>query len=249
METLHRHIGFQVDGVILMRNKGFGLLEVLISLLVISVGVMGIIGLQKHMRKKSAEAEEHMIAARLAQESFEKIRVFDESNFSTVVVSGVVSQAYNGTTFTVTKSSPTDITIVPSSGIATGKQLKKLTIDVSWNSLDSGDSRNITLTSDLSPVTTFKSDEFFDSINGGGSGTGVPLKLEQDPSNPLHTPPSYVENAPYYQGDQMQFGGDKYVCKVMSQCRNHNTWGPKPGNDTNFELTWAKCTGGVCPAT
>ncbi|WP_434340276.1 type IV pilus modification PilV family protein [Motilimonas cestriensis] len=231
-----------------MRNKGFGLLEVLISLLIISVGVAGIIGLQKHMRKKSALAEEHLIAARIAQESFEGIRTFDKTNFTAVVSAGVVTKAYNHTNFTLTRTAPTSIPLVTSGGITTDNQLKKMTVNVAWNSLD-GVSKVVSFSSAVSPVATFKSNDFF---GGGGSGstTGPNIIPAQDPTDSAHRPPVYVENYEYFTGDQMLYPdatGDKYMCTVGSRCRDHDTFEPRADNTTNAGTAWVKCTAGTCP--
>ncbi len=231
-----------------MRNKGFGLLEVLISLLVISVGVAGIVGLQKQMRKKSAEAEEHLIAARLVQQEFEKKRIYDKNNFSSIVVSGASSTTKNGISFNITTSNPVSVAIPTSSGISTDNQLQKLIVDVKWSSLNQAESKAVEFKAELSPLTTFKSNELFNKLGGSSS---LPLKVSQDPSNPLHKPPTYVPGATYYAGDQMMYpdqDGKKYVCTEKSRCRDHATYEPREGNEATADTAWSECPAGVCPS-
>lgn len=234
-----------------LKQKGFGLIEVLISLLVISVGVAGIIGLQNYMRKTSAEAEEYLISARLAQQSLDDARGFTDGNFSTIVSGGLLnylssasSHTVNGVTFTRTVNA-TDVAVDAAGGLGDKTQLKQLKVEFKWSSLD-GVSRAQSLEMPISPVSLFEADSYYaigktgagvgGGVGGGGGSANPPLDL--DPSKAAHMPPAYVADYEYSNEDQVTIAGIKYSCFNAAWCSDDATYGP---GKTFFSAAWSIC--------
>lgn len=70
------------------RNKGFGLIEILVSLLVLAVGLLGLASLQTTGLTQNSEARHRSQAILLADDMFERIRANRENIASYVVTAG-----------------------------------------------------------------------------------------------------------------------------------------------------------------
>ncbi|MCE2594692.1 prepilin-type N-terminal cleavage/methylation domain-containing protein [Motilimonas cestriensis] len=239
--------------MIFRKHYGFGLLEVLISLLVISVGVAGIVGLQKHMRQKSAEAEEYLISARMAQQSLEDAKGFTKTSFATVVSAGTLnflSGASNsqasiaGISFKRTVD-VTDVALVTSGGLTTETQLKQMEIKYDWKTLN-GASKAQSLIMPISPVSPFETDRYFSisktgvGLTPGGTVVSSAPATEMDPYNKDHIPPTYAPNYTYSANDQVIISGVKYSCVSAAWCRDDTTYGPSAAVG-NFQTAWNIC--------
>ncbi|WP_158587095.1 type IV pilus modification PilV family protein [Motilimonas pumila] len=245
------------------KNQGIGLIEVLVSLLVISVGVAGIISLQKHMRKKSAEAEEYLNAITLAQETFDDLRSFKDTNYASVVAAGNGNNISSleshtlsdGITYSRTIVTPTDLALVSSGGITSDNQLKSVDVKLTWSSL-SGETKNLTYTGHISPISQFAADKVYEENNGGsGGGTYPTIDPAMDPYDASHQPPLYVANYPYFATDQVSWDLDgdgvneKYICASSAiNCSDDASWGPDSGNFpyTASDDGWKECPAGDC---
>lgn len=235
------------------KSKGFGLLEVLISLLVISVGVAGIVGLQNYMRKTSAEAEEHLIAARLAQQALDDVNVFTDTTFSSVVASGalnILSGATSASAAGITFSryvTVSDVAVDAAGGLNSDTQMKQVKVELKWNSLD-GASKAQSLKMPVSPISKFETDQYFmlgkngTAVGGGGAGgASAAIPIAKDPTHPDHVPPAYEANARYNDNDQVTIGGVKYSCAVSSRCRSDSVYGPNVADKSHFRSAWNIC--------
>ncbi|MFO6423094.1 hypothetical protein [Motilimonas sp. KMU-193] len=242
-------------------QAGIGLIEILIALLVVSVGVSGIVSLQKHMRVKSAEAEEHLVALRVGQETFDDLRSFGIGSFSSVSSATATSLNYlpqsTSASFTTFQRQvvPSVITSSPNQGITAVNKLYELKVNVNWTGLH-GDSESIELKSAISPVSAFTSDNLYVQ-NNPGSGTENPLDDSVNPLSPSFVPPAYepydssapAKNNFYAKGDLVKHDGVTYKCKAGSKCRDHANHGL--GNTDIADPSWIAdawevCTPGSC---
>ncbi|EKE19523.1 MAG: hypothetical protein ACD_8C00144G0006 [uncultured bacterium] len=86
-------------------QKGFSLVEVLVSLMVLSIGLLGVSALMVGNIKSAANAKDQVIASALAQEGVELIRnfKFNNSNFVTEVdaLDGRDYMIYPGQDYTI----------------------------------------------------------------------------------------------------------------------------------------------------
>lgn len=162
------------------RTKGFGLLEILITLVVLGVGVAGLVSVGKIVLQTSQGTRDYETAIRLAQSRLDKLRQFNDSagyllivsgSASTVIVSQAVSQAY-AETWVVTDqymgaSSAWQTT--PPANYALGYPGRKIVnVTVGWTD-SSSVSRAVALTGNISPTLSLSSSEM-----GGGLGKSYP---------------------------------------------------------------------------
>lgn len=195
------------------KQTGLGLIEILVSILVIAVGVAGIVKLQQHIQHKSALNAEYLTATRVAQQKFETLRQFNSTNFSEVVVSGASNISRGGNNLSVTTNPPNLVTIATGSGLTSSNQLRKVTIDVDWTSLGNV-AKDLSHSAFISPVSMFSSDGFLDPEAGRSSASGPALNDRQNASSNAHIPPVYDVNENYYPGDLMLYDGKIYSCKT-----------------------------------
>lgn len=98
--------------------RGFSLFEVLITVVVVSIGLLGLAGLQFAGLRASNQAQDHTIATHLAQDAIERIRANRAAG----------SGAYN-TTITPT-STPTNQNCSPTAATAcTSQQIVQYDLD------------------------------------------------------------------------------------------------------------------------
>jgi Tfp pilus assembly protein PilV len=114
-------------------QRGIGLIEALVSLLVLALGMMSFAALQARLRLNSDVAKQRAEAVRLAQEQIEGFRSFGtlagfdgvSSGSSTVTASSMASNA----TYTVTRQ----VADAPRAAGLTNAPVKNLLITVTWN--------------------------------------------------------------------------------------------------------------------
>jgi prepilin-type N-terminal cleavage/methylation domain-containing protein len=63
------------------KNKGFTLLELMITIMVISIGILGIFGLISNTMQSAEELKSRLVAAYLAQEGIELVRNSRDNNW------------------------------------------------------------------------------------------------------------------------------------------------------------------------
>jgi Tfp pilus assembly protein PilV len=143
-------------------ERGVGIVEAMVSLLVLALGMMSIAALQGRLRLNSDVAKQRSEAVRIAQEDIENFRSFGTfavngaitNNFAydsivagasnkTVLASTVVTKT--NTTFTVTRT----VADAPRSAGITDAPVKNLSVSVAWADR-SGTSQNVTLRSVIS---------------------------------------------------------------------------------------------------
>ena len=127
------------------RQRGIGLVEAMVALLVLALGMMTFGALQSRLRLNSDVAKQRAEAVRIAQEDIENFRAFgtfaiDNSvanNFAydsilagastrTVLASNIVTQT--NATYTVTRT----VAAAPISAGLTGAQVKNVQVTVAW---------------------------------------------------------------------------------------------------------------------
>jgi len=93
----------------IFNSKGFSLIEVLISLVVLSVGVLGLVKMQTYMEVKSENALHSIDALHLAEQKLELFRTRSQSAATgTILYSSIVNSTESlsmaGTTVTARRS-------------------------------------------------------------------------------------------------------------------------------------------------
>jgi Tfp pilus assembly protein PilX len=114
-------------------QRGIGLIEALISLLVLALGMMSFAALQARLRLNSDVAKQRAEAVRLAQEQIEGLRSFGTlagfdgvgSGSSTVTAGSIASN----TTYTITRQ----VADAPRAAGLTNAPVKNLLVTVTWN--------------------------------------------------------------------------------------------------------------------
>ena len=108
--------------------KGFSLIEVLISLLVLSVGVLGLVKLQTYMEVKSESALRSIDALYLAEEKLEHFRTRSQSAaIGTILYSAIVNSTES---LSMAGSTVTRVVTVNDDTPVAGT--KKVNVTVSW---------------------------------------------------------------------------------------------------------------------
>ncbi|MGF1688815.1 prepilin-type N-terminal cleavage/methylation domain-containing protein [Photobacterium japonica] len=111
------------------KYKGFSLIEVLVSMLVLGVGVLGLIKLQTYMEVKSDNALTTIDALYLAEEKLETFRTRSQSAATgTMLYSAITS----GSESLTVAGKPADriVAVIDDSPVVGSK---KITVTVGWN--------------------------------------------------------------------------------------------------------------------
>jgi prepilin-type N-terminal cleavage/methylation domain len=113
------------------RQQGFTLIEAMVALLVVSLGMLGIVGFQLALSLNSDVAKQRTEATRLAQEKVEQLRTFDSlTSYASNLVSGsetiTATAAGSNTSFTRTWSVSTI------SGASTPETGRNILVTVEW---------------------------------------------------------------------------------------------------------------------
>jgi len=159
------------------KHKGFGLLEILITLVLLGVGVAGLVSLARGMLSTAREGGRYEIAMRLAESKLDEFRNFNEIRTATPPltaykdistgsnnqslsydnygVSWTVSDQYlDGGAWTTTK---------PAAYLYDYPQRKLIVVTVTWND-NGGDSRFLQLAGAISPTGSFTKEETGDGL-------------------------------------------------------------------------------------
>ncbi|MFQ2090955.1 prepilin-type N-terminal cleavage/methylation domain-containing protein [Aeromonas taiwanensis] len=160
------------------KQKGFGLLEILITLVLLGVGVAGLVSLAKGMLGTAREGGRYEIAMRLAESRLDEFRNFNAVRTATPPltafkgitagsgssqslsndsygVSWTVSDQYiDGGAWTTTK---------PVAYLYDYPQRKLIVVTVSWDD-NSGDQRSLQLAGAISPTGSFTKEETGDGL-------------------------------------------------------------------------------------
>ena len=134
-------------------TRGIGIVEALVSLLVLALGMMSFAALQARLRLNSDVAKQRSEAVRLAQEDIENFRAI-----GTLAANGTIANnfAYSGITAgatarTITGSNATfsltrSVADAPNSGTITDATMKNLVVTVTWGDR-AGTQQTVTLRS------------------------------------------------------------------------------------------------------
>ncbi|WP_115717420.1 prepilin-type N-terminal cleavage/methylation domain-containing protein [Gallaecimonas mangrovi] len=145
------------------RNRGFGLIEVMIAIVVIGIGVAGLVTLQKVFLRNSSENITRSVAMELAKGKLEDFRRFDDVTDGTTnyvdIVSGSDSLTVSGQTFNRSWT-VADLYYDAATGSwsatkpngAVSSDQKLITINVAWSNINGSDS--VVLNSSLSATST-----------------------------------------------------------------------------------------------
>ncbi|MGE6168402.1 prepilin-type N-terminal cleavage/methylation domain-containing protein [Aeromonas media] len=159
------------------KQKGFGLLEILITLVLLGVGVAGLVSLARGMLSTAREGGRYEIAMRLAESKLDEFRNFNEvrtaippltaykdiatgsgsqslSNDSYAVNWTVSNQYLNGGVWSTTK---------PATYLYDYPERKRVEVTVTWNDND-GSARTLQLVGAISPTGSFTSEETGDGL-------------------------------------------------------------------------------------
>ncbi|MDP2139483.1 MAG: hypothetical protein Q8L20_01610 [Gammaproteobacteria bacterium] len=132
------------------KNKGFGIIEILITLGVLSVGILGVATLQSVITKQSQDNRATVEALAIAQSRIEEMRNYTNSA-STVAEFNTLYPNTNGFTNSATISGVSTV-YTRTESISTAGQIKNLIVSVTWR--DSDDvAQNIRLNTELSFIS------------------------------------------------------------------------------------------------
>jgi prepilin-type N-terminal cleavage/methylation domain-containing protein len=118
--------------------KGFTLVEVLVSLIIVAIGIVAILQLQGLFLQTASDAEKRAVATALAEKQFEHLRGFDNVLGYNLIGSGSTSSAETvllGSTDVTYNLDWSDIAPWVSGGIASinNSDYKEITLKVSWD--------------------------------------------------------------------------------------------------------------------
>ncbi|WP_064605703.1 type IV pilus modification PilV family protein [Photobacterium sp. J15] len=109
-------------------QSGFSLIEVLISLLVLSVGVLGLVKLQTYMEVKSENALHSIDALYLAEEKLEQFRTRAQSAATGTILYNEIKDEMKSISM-AGMSVHREVTVIPDAPVTGAKQV---TVTVSW---------------------------------------------------------------------------------------------------------------------
>lgn len=164
------------------RQKGFGLLEILITLVVLGVAVAGLVGFSKSALIASQDGRRYEIAMRLAESKLDEFRNFNDlvtgyntiasgsttksqSNDSYTLAWTVSDQYWNGVSSTWQGTQPAGY-LLNTSG------RKQITTTVSWTD-SAGVAKSVALTGDVSAVEALTTGQFNGGLNTARTGPQV----------------------------------------------------------------------------
>ena len=137
------------------RESGVSLIEALVALVIMSFGMLGVIGMQATLRFNADVSKQRSEAVRLAQEEIERLRNFSTlattpgsfDDIASVAAATVSLPASANATYTRTT------TVAPA--VAGDPLMKKVTVSVSWldrRAASSTDSQAVTLTTMIAGI-------------------------------------------------------------------------------------------------
>ena len=159
------------------KQKGFGLLEILITLVLLGVGVAGLVSLARGMLSTAREGGRYEIAMRLAESKLDEFRNFNEIRTATPpltaykdISTGSSSQSLSndnyGVSWTVSNqylNGGVWSTTKPATYLYDYPERKRVEVTVTWNDND-GSARMLQLAGAISPTGSFTSEETGDGL-------------------------------------------------------------------------------------
>lgn len=168
------------------RQKGFGLLEILITLVVLGVGIVGLVSMSKSALKVSQDGRRYETAMRLAESKLDEFR-----NFNGVMTATAPLTAYNQITsasaavtlsgepyslaWTVTNQYLNGSTwqgAAPAGYRLSYPGRKAVTVNVGWSDSE-GQSHTLQLTGNISPIESLSTDQLNGGLNTASQGPKV----------------------------------------------------------------------------
>lgn len=168
------------------RQKGFGLLEILITLVVLGVGIVGLVSMSKSALKVSQDGRRYETAMRLAESKLDEFR-----NFNGVMTATAPLTAYNQITsasaavtlsgepyslaWTVTNQYLNGSTwqgAAPAGYRLSYPGRKAVTVNVGWSDSE-GQSHTLQLTGNISPIESLSTDQLNGGLNTARQGPKV----------------------------------------------------------------------------
>lgn len=167
-------------------QKGFGLLEILITLVVLGVGIVGLVAMSKSALTVSQDGRRYETAMRLAESKLDEFRNFNSivnatapltsynqiaSANSTVTLSGeaysvawtVANQYLNGSTWQ---------NVAPAGYRLSYPGRKAITVNVGWTDSE-GQARTLQLAGNVSPIESLSSSQLDGGLNTARQGPKV----------------------------------------------------------------------------
>ncbi|MBP4041882.1 prepilin-type N-terminal cleavage/methylation domain-containing protein [Aeromonas sp. SrichE-2G] len=159
------------------KQKGFGLLEILIALVLLGVGVAGLVSLARGMLSAAREGGRYEIAMRLAESKLDEFRNFNEVRTATPpltaykdIATGSGSQSLSNDSYSVNWTVTNQFlnggvwsTTQPATYLYDYPERKRIVVRVTWNDND-GSGRYLELAGAISPTGSFTSDETGDGL-------------------------------------------------------------------------------------
>ncbi|WP_288842079.1 prepilin-type N-terminal cleavage/methylation domain-containing protein [uncultured Deefgea sp.] len=203
----------------ILKNKthdGFSLIEVLVSVLILSIGLLSLAGFNGNLYKNVKYSSDRAKAISSAQILIDKARAEDISLLATGADPGSCADNTPHRIWTI-------------SNVAGLPNVKNMAIYVCWT-----DANNVKQEMSLATqigITTIAT-------------TATPAPTPAPTATPTAAPCStskgnYIANATYANGDTVKNLGRKYSCKVAGWCSlNGGGWAYAPGTGTAWQQAW-----------
>jgi len=130
----------------ILRNKGFGFVEILITVGVLAVGIMGVATLQTVITKQTLDNKSRSEAMSIAQSRIEEMRNYTNSVSSIAEFNTLFANVSNGNSATVAGMNST---FTRTETITTSGSMKGVVVSVAWTD-PGGDAQSVRLNTDLS---------------------------------------------------------------------------------------------------
>ncbi len=189
-------------------QSGYTLIEVLVGILIFSLGILALAQLQGNLSKSSAESNARTVAINIAEEEVESVRAFSQLTASNTVdafnniVSGTETIRRGNIDYAVT-STVTDYYHNPATGeFQTAKphseivnpDLKRLQLTVTWGVGDAAQTFQIDASNSTSGMGT-GSVTMVDLISSFTTSTGAKVVLNSA-GDTLYAPPGQLQSRP-----------------------------------------------------
>lgn len=172
------------------RQHGFGLLEILITMVVLGVAVVGLVAFSKSALMASQDGRRYEIAMRFAESKIDELRNFNASVSATapLIAYNPISSNLTGTTLTqsgddykvtwsVTDKYWNNVTSVwqntpPSGYTASTPGQKTIMVTVSWKNSENQD-KNLQLSSNISPSSSLLKNQLDGGLDSSRTGPKI----------------------------------------------------------------------------
>ncbi|KAF0813182.1 hypothetical protein IGB42_02110 [Andreprevotia sp. IGB-42] len=196
------------------KQEGFSLLEVLIAVVILSVGLLALAGFNGNLYRNVRYSSDRAKAMASAQQFIDNARAQDISTLTTGADSGNCTSTGPHREWTVSPVTGADNT-------------RLLSMYVCWTD-STNQLQQLALTTKIVNA----------QLAGAATPTAVPTSAPSPTPVPVCTAPQYVKGSAYSDGDTVKNGGRQYVCKVGVWCKMNESQYYTPGTGSAWQQAW-----------